>query len=50
MRLLIDPTRGRLGPRRKLLLLFAPAAVDYYSKLGFRKHPQAWFLGADDPL
>lgn len=47
---LIRQTRGRLGPRCKLLLLSAPAAVDYYPKLGFRKHPQAWYLDADQPL
>ena len=47
---LIRRTRGRLGPQCKLLLLPAPAAVDYYPKLGFRKHPQAWYLDANDPL
>ncbi len=45
---LIRLTRSRLGPRCKLLLLSAPAAVDYYSKLGFRRHPEAWYLDADD--
>ena len=47
---LIRITRGQLGPRCKLLLLSAPAAVAYYPKLGFRKHPEAWYLEPDDGL
>jgi ribosomal protein S18 acetylase RimI-like enzyme len=41
---LIDETQSRLGPRCKLILLSAPAAIDYYPRLGFEKHPQAWTL------
>ena len=47
---LIRLSRERLGPKCKLILLSAPAAGDYYPKLGFEKHPQAWVLNADDSL
>ena len=33
------------APEAKLILLSAPAAVDYYPKIGFTKHPSAWVLG-----
>lgn len=46
---LIRRTRQAGGPAQ-LLLLAAPAAVDYYPRLGFRRHPQAWVLGPEDPL
>lgn len=39
---LVDRTYGQLGPRAKLILLSAPAAVDYYPKLGFERHPAAY--------
>lgn len=38
------------GGRAQIILLAAPRAVDYYPRLGFRNHPQAWLLGPDDPL
>jgi ribosomal protein S18 acetylase RimI-like enzyme len=41
---LIDETQDRLGRRCKLILLSAPAAIDYYPRFGFEKHPQAWIL------
>lgn len=41
---LIEATRSRLGPRCTLVLLSAPAAVDYYPRVGFEKHDQAWVL------
>ena len=47
---LIRITRGELGPSAKLVLLSAPAAVDYYPQLGFTQHPSAWTLDAHDPL
>jgi ribosomal protein S18 acetylase RimI-like enzyme len=47
---LIRQTRGQLGPGSKILLLAAPAAVGYYPRIGFRHHPQAWILDAQDPL
>lgn len=39
---LISQTQKLLGPKCKLILLSAPAAVDYYPKIGFEKHPQCW--------
>ena len=43
-------TRQQLGKHCKLILLSAPAAIDYYPKLGFKKHPQAWCLDNDEDL
>jgi ribosomal protein S18 acetylase RimI-like enzyme len=43
-RQLIQLTQDALGPRCKIILLSAPAAVDYYSHLGFDRHDQAWVL------
>ena len=43
-RRLISNTQDALGPRCKIILLSAPAAVDYYSHLGFDRHDQAWVL------
>lgn len=36
------------APQAKIVLLAAPAAVDYYPHVGFRQHPQAWLLDPDD--
>jgi len=47
---LIRHTRLKLGPATKLVLLAAPAAVDYYPQLGFTQHPSAWTLDAHEPL
>ncbi len=47
---LIRQTRAALGPKSLIVLLAAPAAVDYYPKLGFSHHPDAWILRADDEL
>lgn len=47
---LIVRTRDALGPRAMLVLLAAPAAVEYYPKLGFTKHGSAWVLKAGEPL
>lgn len=38
------------APRAKLLLLAAPAAVDYYPRVGFRHMPQAWWLQPDERI
>jgi len=43
---LIAKTR-EAAPRAKIVLLSAPAAVDYYPHLGFKQHNSAWVL---DPL
>jgi GNAT superfamily N-acetyltransferase len=47
---LIARTRAEMGPRSMIVLLAAPAAVDYYPKLGFTKHGSAWILKAGDEL
>lgn len=41
---LIDKTQDRLSPQCKLILLSAPAAIEYYPRIGFEKHSQAWIL------
>jgi predicted N-acetyltransferase YhbS len=45
---LIGLTRERLGPRAKIVLLAAPAAADYYEKIGFSHNPRAWVLTTVD--
>jgi predicted N-acetyltransferase YhbS len=47
---MIRQTREALGPRSMIVLLAAPAAVDYYPKIGFTRHGSAWILQADEPL
>ena len=47
---LIRQTREALGPQCNLILLSAPAAVDYYPRVGFQHHPQAWILDREGPL
>lgn len=47
---LVRLTRAELGPATRLVLLAAPAAVDYYPQLGFTQHPSAWTLDAHEPL
>ena len=47
---LVRMTRNELGPNTTLVLLAAPAAVDYYPQLGFTQHPSAWTLNAQEPL
>jgi len=32
------------APQAGLILLSAPAAVDYYPRIGFTQHPSAWVL------
>lgn len=41
---LIQKVREQLGSKCKLILLSAPAAVEYYPKIGFTQHPSAWIL------
>jgi ribosomal protein S18 acetylase RimI-like enzyme len=43
-RQLIAETQNRLGPRCAIILLSAPAAVEYYPRIGLQHHPQAWIL------
>jgi GNAT superfamily N-acetyltransferase len=47
---LMAKTRARMGPRSMLVLLAAPRAVDYYPKLGFKRHDSAWVLRAAEPF
>jgi len=46
---LIRRTRDA-APRATLLLLAAPAAVDYYPHIGFQHMPQAWWLRPEHAL
>lgn len=41
---LIEETRRRMGPRSMLVLLAAPAAREYYPRIGFTPHDSAWVL------
>ena len=41
---LIRHTQMKIGLKCKIILLSAPAAVDYYPHIGFEQHPQAWVL------
>ncbi|WP_310439759.1 GNAT family N-acetyltransferase [Sulfuricurvum sp.] len=43
-KMLIQKVREQLGAKCKLILLSAPAAVEYYPKIGFTQHPSAWVL------
>jgi len=47
-RRLIAETRARLGAHCSLILLSAPAAVDYYPHIGFKHHSQAWIMPPDE--
>lgn len=47
---LIQRTREASGPKATLILLSAPAAVDYYPKIGLNRHDSAWFLRPEDNL
>jgi len=46
-RRLIDMTQQQLGPHCKIILLAAPAANDYYPRIGFEHNPRAWLLARD---
>ncbi|MCW5874143.1 MAG: GNAT family N-acetyltransferase [Anaerolineales bacterium] len=47
---LIRHTQAALQPEAKLILLAAPAAVDYYPHIGFTQHPSAWTIDAGQSL
>lgn len=47
---LIAHTQQQLRVRCKLILLSAPGATDYYPKIGFSQHPQAWVLAEGQSL
>jgi predicted N-acetyltransferase YhbS len=40
----------RAAPQAALILLAAPAAVDYYPRVGFTAHPSAWILRPGEAL
>jgi GNAT superfamily N-acetyltransferase len=48
--MLIQKTRQKLGPHAKIILLAAPAAVEYYPHIGFTKHNSAWMLDTRGPF
>ena len=41
---LLHTTQAQLGPECMIVLLAAPAAADYYARVGFEQHPRAWIL------
>jgi ribosomal protein S18 acetylase RimI-like enzyme len=41
---LIRRTQEAGGPQAKVLLLAAPAAAEYYGRIGFEHQPRAWML------
>ncbi len=47
---LIRRTQAELGPKATIILLSAPAAVDYYPHIGMEKHPSAWVLHRENRL
>ncbi len=47
---LIEKTQELLGKRCKIILLSAPAATEYYPKIGFTQHTSAWTLSRDERL
>jgi predicted N-acetyltransferase YhbS len=38
------------GGKATVILLAAPKAVDYYPRIGFTHHPQAWLLPPEVPI
>lgn len=47
---LVARTQVELGAHCMIVLLSAPAAVDYYPHIGMEKHPHAWILLRDKTL
>lgn len=47
---LIRHTQAELGPTATIVLLAAPAAEDYYPRIGMQKHDSAWVLRAGKTL
>jgi GNAT superfamily N-acetyltransferase len=43
---LIEFVRVAAGPQSRLILLSAPAAVEYYPHIGMTAHPSCWMLPA----
>jgi predicted N-acetyltransferase YhbS len=47
---LIRLTQEAGGPKTTVILLAAPAAVDYYPRIGFTRHDSAWLIKGSEPL
>lgn len=47
---LIRLTQEAGGPKTTVILLSAPAAVNYYPRIGFTRHESAWTLKGSEPL
>jgi predicted N-acetyltransferase YhbS len=47
---LMRQTQARMGPRSSIVLLAAPAATEYYPKVGFTKADSAWVAKAADTI
>ena len=47
---LVKLTQAALGPKAKVILLSAPKAVDYYPRIGFLRHENAYIIAAVDNL
>ncbi len=47
---LIKRTRDLMGARSRLVLLAAPKAVDYYPRVGFKRHESAWVLRKSESM
>ena len=47
---LIRRTQEAGGPQTTVILLSAPAAVDYYPRIGFTRHNSAWILKGSESL
>lgn len=41
---LIRKTQEAGGAQTRVILLAAPAAAEYYGRIGFKHHPRAWML------
>jgi hypothetical protein len=47
---LIRRTQEAGGGQTRVILLSAPAAVDYYPRIGFTRHESAWTILGNEPL
>ena len=47
---LLKLTKSQLNKHCKLILISAPAANDYYPRLGFKNNPRTWVLESDCEL
>lgn len=47
---LIDKTHEAAGRHTRLILISAPAAVEYYPKIGMENHPSCWMIAPNTRL